>query len=77
MSRKHFQQLADALRQNKPTAMSGEAEIELFRQLVRDIGTACGRANPRFNRSRFERASGVEELPQKAPTARQEALCAS
>jgi len=62
MSRKHFRLLADALRHNAPTVISSDAEVELFTQIVDDIATACRQTNPRFNRERFEEASGLVEL---------------
>ena len=62
MSRKHFRLLADALRHNAPTVRGGDVEVALFTQIVNDIATACRHANPRFDRRRFEAASGLVEL---------------
>ena len=62
MTRKHFRLLADALRHNAPTVISSGAEVALFTQIVSDIATACRQANPRFDRRRFETASGLVEL---------------
>jgi hypothetical protein len=62
MTRKHFRLLADALRNHAPTVISSDAEVALFTQIVSDIATACRQTNPRFDRVRFEKASGLVEL---------------
>ena len=74
MSRKHFRLLADALQHNAPTVTSSDAEVALFTQIVSDIATACCQANPRFNRARFEAASGLVEL--QSTTTNAEVTCA-
>ena len=75
MTRKHFRLLADALRHNAPTVTSSDAEVALFTQIVNNIATACRQTNPRFNRERFEEASGLVEL-QCRRTNTQEVTCA-
>jgi len=61
MSRKHFEALAAALRSNAPSpdSSSFEIEAELFERVVDAVAGACERANPRFDRERFETASGL------------------
>ena len=76
MSRKHFRLLADALQHNAPTVMSSDAEVALFTQIVSDIATACRQANPRFDRGRFEAASGLVELQCTRRNAHEETVCA-
>jgi hypothetical protein len=74
MTRKHFRLLADALQHNAPTFASSDAEVALFTQIVNDIAIACRQTNSRFNRERFEEASGLVEL-QSAKTNAQEFTC--
>ena len=76
MTRKHFRLLADALRHNAPTFASSDAEVALFTQIVSDIATACRQANPRFDRERFEAASGLLELQRGIVNPREEVTCA-
>ena len=76
MTRKHFRLLADALRHNAPTVISSDAEVALFTQIVNDIATACRQTNPRFNRERFEEASGLIELQGTLRNAHEEIVCA-
>jgi hypothetical protein len=59
MSRKHFRELADALKLNAPNGNSCEAETELFQNIVNAVANVCRRANPRFDYGRFEAAAGV------------------
>ena len=75
MSRKHFRLLADALQHNAPTVMSSDAEVALFIQIVSDIAAACRQANPRFDRGRFEAASGLLELQCVVADAREKTIC--
>ena len=75
MSRKHFRLLADALRQNAPTVTNSDVEVALFTQIVSDIATACRQANPRFDRERFEAASGLVELQRTRRNAHEEIVC--
>jgi len=75
VTRKHFRLLADAIRHNAPTVISSDAEIALFRQIVNDIAIACRLTNPRFDRGRFEAASGLVELQSTRINA-QEVICA-
>ena len=76
MTRKHFRLLADALRHNAPTFASSNAEVALFTQIVDGIATACREANPRFNRARFEAASGLLKLECTVANAREKTICA-
>ena len=76
MSRKHFRLLADALQHNAPTVTSSDVEIALFTQIVSDIAEACRQTNPRFNRERFEAASGLLELQCTMANAREQTICA-
>ena len=76
MTRKHFRLLADALQHNAPTFASSDAEVALFTQIVSDIATACRHANPRFDRGRFEAASGLVKPQCRKVNARQEIICA-
>lgn len=59
MTRKHFQDLARALKLNAPNGMSCQAEQVLFRNIVDAIADACKHSNGRFDRGRFEAAAGV------------------
>ncbi len=71
MTRKDFQAIADALRVARPAEPTAEnvagecdvlaAEREAWVRAVREVGTACYGANPRFDRGRFEAACGYEE----------------
>lgn len=58
------------------TATNSEAVAALFKQIVDDIATACQQANPRFNRSRFERASGLVEVEHASVNRREDVVCA-
>jgi hypothetical protein len=64
MSRKHFEAIAAALRSNAPAPDSNSYEVEsqLFESIVAAVAGACERANPRFDRERFEKASGLEAV---------------
>jgi hypothetical protein len=75
MSRKHFRLLADAIQHNAPTVTSSDAEVALFTQIVSDIATTCRQANPRFDRKRFEAASGLVELQCTRRNAHEEIVC--
>lgn len=61
MTRKHFVALADALKHNAPhpESQTYQAELTLFSRIVGDVARACAGANCRFDRGRFERASGL------------------
>jgi hypothetical protein len=59
MTRKHFIELANALKVNAPDANACKAEAILFRSIVSAVASVCGRANSRFNLGRFEEAAGV------------------
>jgi hypothetical protein len=56
LTREHFEWVARILRELR--AEHGDAIP--FTALVRRFGTECFAANPRFIRSRFERATGLE-----------------
>ena len=75
MSRKRFRLLADALQRKAPTFASSDAEVALFTQVVNDIAIACRQTNPRFDRGRFEAASGLGELQYRKVNAHQEIIC--
>lgn len=64
MTKKHFIALAAALRSNVPSNYldCDEEEAVLFENIVADICGACQRANPRFNRDRFEAAAGLDVI---------------
>jgi hypothetical protein len=64
MTKKHFIALAAALRSNLPSTDSHrfETETDLFENIVADVCGACQRANPRFNRDRFESAAGLDVI---------------
>jgi hypothetical protein len=63
MTRKHFIMMADTIRRQvdkaKGTALEKEWLPELKEQ-ANDIASICAKSNPRFNRSRFFRACGLE-----------------
>ena len=65
-----------ALQQNAHTATNSDAEAALFKQIVDDIATACHQANARFNRGRFERASGLVEIEHASVNRREDIVCA-
>jgi len=75
MTRKHFRLLANALQHNAPTFASSDVEVALFTQIVNDIATACRQTNPRFDRERFEAASGLVELQCTRRNAHEEIVC--
>jgi hypothetical protein len=62
MTRKNFIALADALRANIPTvdSTSYDEEASLFEDIVTSIMEVCQCANPRFNRTRFSKACGLD-----------------
>jgi hypothetical protein len=59
MTRKHFRELADALKIHAPDSNACQAEAVLFRSIVKAIAHACKRSNSRFDYGRFEAAAGV------------------
>ena len=59
MTRKHFRELAYALKLNAPNGNSCEAEAELFQNIVSAVADVCKRSNSRFDYGRFEEAAGV------------------
>lgn len=63
MSKKHFEAIADALRNNVPDTDSEayEAQAALFAHIVKDVARACASANGRFDYSRFETACGLTQ----------------
>jgi hypothetical protein len=64
MSRKHFQALANALQANLPDQNSNafEREALLFENIADSIMRACAAFNPHFDRARFAKACGLEEI---------------
>jgi hypothetical protein len=67
MSRKHFQAIAHALKINGPSVNSEnyEHEAALFKNIVQAISSACRSFNPRFDATRFERASGLDSIGER------------
>ena len=59
MTRKHFRELAYALKLNAPNGNSCQEETELFQNIVSAVADVCRRSNSRFNLARFEEAAGV------------------
>lgn len=59
MTRKHFIELANALKVNAPDSNACKAEAVLFRSIVGAVASVCKRANSRFDLVRFEEAAGV------------------
>jgi hypothetical protein len=62
MTKKHFIQLAEALKINAPDSNSCKAETLLFRSIVGAVASVCRRANSRFDLGRFEVAAGVAAI---------------
>jgi len=60
MSRKHFKELADTLEAIKPSNNDTE-RLTMWRDAVRAIASVCASCNPRFDRSRFYDACGMED----------------
>lgn len=61
MSKMHFQRLASLLRSLKPVITSDNADLyQQWEQTVYAIAGVCGSFNPRFDRTRFVDACGVE-----------------
>jgi hypothetical protein len=63
MSKKHFTQLANAIRTNLPDPNSStyKAELVVFTAIVRDVARVCRTNNPRFDDARFETACGLAQ----------------
>ena len=59
MTRRHFIELANALKLNAPDSNASKAEAVLFRSIVGAVASVCKRANTRFDLGRFELAAGV------------------
>jgi hypothetical protein len=59
MTRRHFIELANALKINAPDSSAGKAEALLFRNIVSSVANVCKRENSRFDLGRFEKAAGV------------------
>jgi hypothetical protein len=57
MSRKHFQSIADAV---KETAKDAELNTHQHYALASNMARACMEHNPRFDRETFYRACGLE-----------------
>lgn len=69
MTKKHFQALADALKDthDRLTRIQASRPVDCadalmgWRQTVNDVADVCAQTNPRFNRARFLKACGVED----------------
>lgn len=61
ISRKHFQMIADALKEQKPEAHWDKNKMTQWELDVRAVAKALSRLNPRFDFGRFTRACGMEE----------------
>jgi hypothetical protein len=64
MTKRNFIAIAAALRSNVPSVDSNayEAETLLFENIVSAICDMSERFNPRFDRERFEHASGLDSI---------------
>ena len=67
MTRKHFEALAAALKDNRPAkdvqafGYAARFSEEQWLDGVGRVADVCARFNPYFNRARFLKACGVEE----------------
>lgn len=70
MSKKHFIQLAAALRASRPTTNKPHfadltpcesMNLAGWRMTVRSVADVCAQTNPRFDRARFLAACGMED----------------
>lgn len=59
MTRKHFIELANALKINAPDSEACKAEAILFRSIVGAVAGVCKQSNSRFDLGRFEIAAGL------------------
>ncbi len=59
MTRKHFRELAGALKHVRPVDPGAVALHEKWRETVREVGNVCLSSNSLFNRDLFEKACGV------------------
>jgi hypothetical protein len=62
MTRKHFNALAETLRDCKPSKNgdSFEERLSQWEQMVRRLSSTCRQLNPNFNESRFLSACNVD-----------------
>lgn len=73
MTRKHFEQIAAALRDTKPPKPGADkshywaaryaSEVKRWEIVVERMTEFCAESNPRFDRERFQRACGLEDEP--------------
>lgn len=62
MTKKHFQALADALKSVRDDAMGKTvSQYEIWEECCAAISAVCGDHNPRFDRSRFLTACGLDQ----------------
>lgn len=62
MTKKHFERVAEILyRTLTQETDSGSEARSVVRMIARDLADAFAEANPRFDRERFLKASGVSE----------------
>jgi hypothetical protein len=60
MTKKHFQLLAKAMRFSKQSCDSLESDA-MWRLIADNIATVCKQVNPRFDKSKFLEACGLDE----------------
>lgn len=58
MTRKHFEAIAEILRENKPHQTAGLAYVT-WKNIVADTTIFLSRQNSNFDRTRFESSAGV------------------
>lgn len=69
MTRKHFQAIADALRDSKPEPETDDPNVTIiygaayfqWRLTISNVARACAQFNPAFDRDRFLTAYGVDQ----------------
>lgn len=60
MSRQHFQLIADVLKSERSECRT-EQDIAIVEDLAESFACELARTNPRFNRTRFLKACGLEQ----------------
>ncbi len=61
ISRKHFQAIADALKEQKPAEHWDANKMVQWKLDVNAVAQALGTMNPRFDLSRFTKACGFND----------------